>query len=200
MTVIIITGSIATGKSTATHYLEQQGYPVIDTDVISRQVVTPGHVGLERIVDTFGEGVLLEDGQLNREALGAIIFNDSTAREQLNQLLHPLIFAEAQKQIERTQQAGQQIIFVDIPLFFEVGTDIKYDAVWLVSIPEDLQLKRLMARNQLSKADASARIKSQIPIQEKEQKADVVLNNSRDRDWLYRQIDLEMNRLKGHNR
>ncbi len=196
MAVIIITGSIATGKSTATAYLQKQGYPIIDTDIISRQVVEPGEKGLERIATTFGETVLTEDGQLDRATLGDIIFNDANARDQLNRLLHPLIYAEAENQIEHYQRAGQQIIFVDIPLFFEVGTDIDYDAVWLVSIPEHLQLERLMARNDLSREDASARIQSQMPIHEKEQQADIILDNSRDLAWLYGQIDAQLKRLR----
>lgn len=192
MKTIIITGSIATGKSTASNYLIDLGYTVIDTDLIARQVVEPDTIGLAKIKETFGETMVQSDGTLNRAALGEKIFNDEVAREQLNNITHPLIFQEAERQVNIAHEKGEEIVFIDIPLFYEVNPDLNYDEVWLVYIPQNIQLERLMARNTLTEEDAIARIKSQISIEEKRLKADVVLDNSEERSNLYRQIDTQL--------
>lgn len=192
MKTIIITGSIATGKSTASNYLIDLGYTVIDTDLIARQVVEPDTIGLAKIKETFGESMVQSDGTLNRAALGEKIFNDEVAREQLNNITHPLIFQEAERQVNIAHEEGEKIVFIDIPLFYEVNPDLNYDEVWLVYIPQNIQLERLMARNTLTEEDAIARIKSQISIEEKRLKADVVFDNSKERSNLYRQIDTKL--------
>lgn len=192
MKTIIITGSIATGKSTASNYLIDKGYTVVDTDLIARQVVEPGTVGLNQIKEAFGESVILSDGALDRSALGEIIFKNETARVQLNQITHPLIFQEAERQVSVAHEKGERLVFVDIPLFYEVNPEMDYDAVWLVYIPENLQLERLMSRNTFTKEEALSRIASQISIEEKRLKADVVLDNSEERSNLYRQIDIQL--------
>ncbi|MBG9988979.1 dephospho-CoA kinase [Aerococcaceae bacterium DSM 111176] len=189
MKTIVITGSIATGKSTASNYLIDLGYTVIDTDLIARQVVEPGSVGLDKIKAIFGESMIQSDGTLNRAALGDAIFNDDQAREQLNNITHPLIFQEAERQVNTAREEGKEIVFIDIPLFYEVDPDLKFDEVWLVYVPENIQLERLMARNTLSEEEAMARIKSQISIEDKRQKADVILDNSEERSKLYQQIN-----------
>ena len=129
MKAIAITGSIATGKSTVSKYLIQQGYPVIDTDIISRVVVEKGTVGLERLKENFGEDIIQADGTLNRKALGNIVFNDEASKEKLNQILHPLISKESKERMAAYKEEGHSLIFVDIPLYYEVDIDIPTDAV-----------------------------------------------------------------------
>ncbi|HBY89391.1 MAG TPA: dephospho-CoA kinase [Aerococcaceae bacterium] len=189
MKAIAITGSIATGKSTVSKYLIQQGYPVIDTDIISRIVVEKGTVGLERLKENFGEGIIQEDGTLNRKALSNIVFNDAASKEKLNQILHPLISKESKERMAAYKEEGHSLIFVDIPLYYEVDIDIPTDAVWLVYVSPDIQLERLMKRNLMSEEDARQLISNQISIQDKAKWSEIVIDNSNTLEETHKQID-----------
>ncbi|MGO1931070.1 MAG: dephospho-CoA kinase [Ruoffia tabacinasalis] len=189
MKTIAITGSIATGKSTVSKYLIQQGYPVIDTDIISRIVVEKGTIGLERLKENFGEGIIQEDGTLNRKALSNIVFNDAASKEKLNQILHPLISKESKERMAAYKEEGHSLIFVDIPLYYEVDIDIPTDAVWLVYVSPDIQLERLMKRNLMSEEDARQLISNQISIQDKAKWSEIVIDNSNTPEETHKQID-----------
>ncbi len=189
MKAIAITGSIATGKSTVSKYLIQQGYPVIDTDIISRIVVEKGTIGLERVKENFGEGIIQEDGTLNRKALSNIVFNDAASKEKLNQILHPLISKESKERMAAYKEEGHSLIFVDIPLYYEVDIDIPTDAVWLVYVSPDIQLERLMKRNLMSEEDARQLINNQISIQDKAKWSEIVIDNSNTLEETHKQID-----------
>lgn len=189
MKAIAITGSIATGKSTVSKYLIQQGYPVIDTDIISRIVVEKGTIGLERLKENFGEGIIQADGTLNRKALSNIVFNDAASKEKLNQILHPLISKESKERMAAYKEEGHSLIFVDIPLYYEVDIDIPTDAVWLVYVSPDIQLERLMKRNLMSEEDARQLISNQISIQDKAKWSEIVIDNSNTPDETHKQID-----------
>lgn len=189
MKAIAITGSIATGKSTVSKYLIQQGYPVIDTDIISRIVVEKGTIGLERLKENFGEGIIQEDGTLNRKALGNIVFNDEASIEKLNQILHPLISKESKERMAAYKEEGHSLIFVDIPLYYEVDIDIPTDAVWLVYVSPDIQLERLMKRNLMSEEDARQLISNQISIQDKAKWSEIVIDNSNTPEETHKQVD-----------
>ena len=189
MKAIAITGSIATGKSTVSKYLIQQGYPVIDTDIISRIVVEKGTVGLERLKENFGEGIIQEDGTLNRKALSNIVFNDAASKEKLNQILHPIISKESKERMAAYKEEGHSLIFVDIPLYYEVDIDIPTDAVWLVYVSPDIQLERLMKRNLMSEEDARQLISNQISIQDKAKWSEIVIDNSNTLEETHKQID-----------
>ena len=189
MKTIAITGSIATGKSTVSKYLIQQGYPVIDTDIISRIVVEKGTVGLERLKENFGEGIIQEDGTLNRKALSNIVFNDAASKEKLNQILHPIISKESKERMAAYKEEGHSLIFVDIPLYYEVDIDIPTDAVWLVYVSPDIQLERLMKRNLMSEEDARQLISNQISIQDKAKWSEIVIDNSNTPEETHKQID-----------
>lgn len=189
MKAIAITGSIATGKSTVSKYLIQQGYPVIDTDIISRVVVEKGTVGLERLKENFGEDIIQADGTLNRKALGNIVFNDEASKEKLNQILHPLISKESKERMAAYKEEGHSLIFVDIPLYYEVDIDIPTDAVWLVYVSPDIQLERLMKRNQIGEEDARQLISNQISIQDKAKWSEIVIDNSNTPEETHKQID-----------
>lgn len=189
MKAIAITGSIATGKSTVSKYLIQQGYPVIDTDIISRIVVEKGTIGLERLKENFGEGIIQADGTLNRKALSNIVFNDEASKEKLNQILHPLISKESKERMAAYKEEGHSLIFVDIPLYYEVDIDIPTDAVWLVYVSPDIQLERLMKRNLMSEEDARQLISNQISIQDKAKWSEIVIDNSNTPEETHKQID-----------
>lgn len=177
-TIIGLTGGIATGKSTVTNYLRAQEIPVIDADDLSRCVVQPGEPGLALIKERFGPHVILDTGELDRQALGKIIFGDKVQRQQLNELLHPLIAAEMDREIARLKQQGKMLIVLDIPLLFETDFGEKVDEVLVVYTPESVQLERLMARDELSRIDAESRIQAQLSIEEKRCRADYVIDNS----------------------
>ncbi|CAM3853517.1 dephospho-CoA kinase [Alicyclobacillus pomorum] len=179
MSVIVgLTGGIATGKSTVTKMLRDLGAYVVDADVWARRVVEPGSRGLKEIVESFGENVLNPDGTLNRQALGAIVFHDAQARQRLNAITHPKV-REGMKQetaeYVRTHP-GEPVVW-DVPLLFEGETHRLVDTTILVYVDEATQLARLMARDGLTEQDATARIRAQMPIEDKRKLADYIIDN-----------------------
>lgn len=166
--LIGLTGSIATGKSTVTSYLLSKGFPVIDSDVIARQIVSKGHPVLENIAKTFGSNILLASGELNRKALGQLIFSDEGARKKLNALTHPAINVEMHRQIQLAKETGHQLIFCDVPLLYEGDMSDQFDEVWVVYIPEELQIERLVQRDSIDREEARSKISSQVSIEIKE--------------------------------
>lgn len=190
-----LTGGIATGKSTVSNYLKELACPLIDADVIARQLVEPGQEGLERLVARFGREILDETGALNRQALGQRLFGDAQLRQEVDQLLHPLIYEALEAESQRLAQAGAQLAFFDIPLLYETGYDQKMDQVWVVYLPHDLQVERLMARNNWSRAQAEAAIASQASIETKRQGADLVIDNQGSLAATFAQVDQALSRL-----
>lgn len=176
--VVGLTGSIATGKSTISKMFSEADVPVIDADAIAREVVEPGEVAYEKIVQHFGEEVISEGGTLNRKRLGSIVFNDESERKALNEIIHPEIRKEMLSRRDQYIREEQPLIIMDIPLLFESGLFDYVDQVLVVYIPEKLQVERLMKRDKSSKEDAQARIDAQISIEEKKDKADAVIDNS----------------------
>lgn len=187
--VVGLTGGIASGKSTVSSYLNKQGFTIIDADRVARKVVAPNTPGLRRIRQTFGPKVLNADGRLNRQRLGEIIFHSQYQRDQLNQIVQPLIRQQIVGQIHGLQQQGVALAVLDAPLLFEEHYETLCNQIMVVTVSEDVQLRRLMKRNALSTSDAQARINSQMPLLNKVQKADVVIDNSCDLSQTYRQVD-----------
>lgn len=176
--IIGLTGSIASGKSTISAMLKEKGFPIIDADLVARIVVEPGTETLQAIEQEFGEEVMNEDGTLNREALGQIIFHNPSKRKQLNELMHPAIRTEMLRQRDQLIQDGHATLIMDIPLLFESRLQHFVEKIIVVSVTEETQLQRLMERNSLSIEEAKARIHSQLPISEKEKGADAVIYNN----------------------
>jgi dephospho-CoA kinase len=172
--IIVLTGSIATGKSVISNILENLGANIIDTDIIARKIVEIGSPVFEKIKNTWGVKILKENGELNREMLGNIIFSSKKEREKLNNLMHPEIIKVIKQDIKKSDKTVNVLV---IPLFFEVKIDFDYDEIWLAYCDEKTQKKRLKKRNNLSSEEAIKRIKSQIPINEKLKLADVVIYN-----------------------
>ncbi|TWW13123.1 dephospho-CoA kinase [Dellaglioa algida] len=179
MTYILgLTGGIATGKSTVSHIFKNSNVPVIDADIIARQVVEPESETLKMIINEFGEKYLMENGTLNRKKLGKLVFNDGVALEKLNGVIHPAIRKEILAQIQSYRKLGSPLIVLDMPLLFEESYQTICDAVMVVFVPEITQLKRLINRDGLTSAEARLRIKAQWPIQKKKDLADFVIDNS----------------------
>lgn len=175
--VIGLTGGIASGKSTISAYLQQKGIPVIDGDIIARQIVEPGTTGLAQIADTFGIEYLHADGTLNRTMLGARVFADKEALDALNAITGPLLLEAFQRQIKALQH--HPVIVLDVALLLEEESYRNLvDVVWLVTVRPQQQLQRLMDRNGYTKQEAENRIQSQMSDQERKQYADVVIDNS----------------------
>ena len=174
-----LTGSIATGKSTVSAMFAHQGARVIDADLLSREVVIPGQPAYARILEEFGPHLVLEDGSLDRKALGAIVFADPARRKRLEEITHPAVGARQQRILSVLDEEGfEGIVLWDAALLFETGGVSKMDKVVVVFADPDTERRRLMARDGLSEADARARIASQMPIAEKAKRADHVIDNS----------------------
>jgi dephospho-CoA kinase len=170
-----LTGGIASGKSTVAQRFTDLGIPVIDADVAARAVVEPGSVGLAQVVERFGSGILDANGALDRRALRDLIFNDSSARRDLEAILHPLIRAAMERSAEAA--AGPYIVMA-IPLLIEGGVDDRVDRVLVVDVDEPVQLQRLMSRDGSSLEQARAILASQASRSARLAAADDVLLNS----------------------
>lgn len=181
--VIGLTGGIGSGKSTVSHYLTQINIPVIDTDIIARQLVEPNSPGLQQIIELFGVTFLNADGSLNRTLLRTKIFNDSQAKTALESLLHPLIQAETGKQIQYYKKQLQPIIFVAIPLLVEgiikKGTRPGYiDEIWVVDCSIDKQLQQASQRDNSDSSQIQKIINQQATRQERLAYSDEVISNN----------------------
>ena len=184
-----LTGGIASGKSTVLPYFKDKGIPYIDADIVAREVVEPGTEGLEAIVDAFGSNVLHDDGTLNREALGAIVFHNEEKRRQLNDCLKEHIRNRIMELTAYYESNRTAVLIYDIPLLIEGEWYTMMDEVWLVYVNESTQIERLMSRNGFSKKDALARINSQMRLDDKRSFADVIINNSDTPQALTAQLD-----------
>ena len=187
-TVIGLTGGIACGKSMISAYFAQKGIPVIDGDLVARQIVEPGTKGLAQIVDTFGAEYLHADGTLNRAMLGSRVFADKEALQQLNSITKPLLLEAFKTQINELQ--AHPMIVLDVALLLE-DEDYKdlADQVWVVTASPSQQLTRLMNRNGYSAQEAQNRIDAQMSNEERIQYADVVIDNNGTMSETIAQVD-----------
>ncbi|WP_338622893.1 dephospho-CoA kinase [Selenomonas sp. TAMA-11512] len=179
--LIGITGGIAGGKSTVSARLRELGAAVLDTDAIAHELAEPGGALWHAYVTHFGEEILKSDKTLDRQAIGAKIFADAKERAWINATAHPLIQAELEKQIATAVKQGSQIIFLEVPLLFEAGWDRSVHAIWVVDIDEKTQLERLMKRDEIHRTAAEKKIQAQLSIKEKRKRADLIIDNSKDR-------------------
>jgi len=177
--VIGLTGGIASGKSTVSRYLRELGAKIIDADVIARELVLPQSSAWQEIVRHFGSEIIDEEGALLRKKLGEIIFRSSTERAVLNAILHPRIKQKIMEILSSLRnQKDIPLIVVDAPLLIEAGMVEIVDEVWVVAIPAELQRKRLIERDKISRAEAEERLAAQMPLQEKIKYAHRIIDNS----------------------
>ncbi len=188
--IIGLTGGIGTGKTTVSNYLAQAyQLPILDADIYAREAVQPNSPVLEKIRQRYGANILLDDGSLNRRALGDIVFNNSQEKSWLEAQIHPYVRQRFQTQLDKIQ--ANTVVFV-IPLLFEAGLTNIVTEIWVVTCPESQQLERICQRDKLTTQQAQARIQSQIPLAQKVAAADVVLDNSSTEEGLKVQVDREM--------
>lgn len=177
-----LTGGIACGKSYALKIFHRLGAHTIDSDEIARQVVEPGQPAYQKIVEEFGKEILLPDGRLDRKRLGQRIFSDPQAREQLNRIVHPYIFAEEERRIAELQDSPllkrSPLVIVDAALMIETGSYKNYQVIIVVYCHPSIQLRRLIGRDGLSEEEAQRVLASQMPILEKIRYADYIIENS----------------------
>ncbi len=177
--IIGLTGGIACGKSTVAQMLVSRGAVLVDADLIAREVVLPGSPVLSQVASRFGQAVLLEDGSLHRKKLGEIIFGDEQAKKDLEAILHPPIREVMWERMNRyDQEHPEGLVVVDIPLMYESGLDDRFKEIMVVYIPRELQVQRLILRDGITQEQAESRLKAQMPIEEKKQRADIVIDNS----------------------
>ncbi|KAJ7062883.1 CoaE-domain-containing protein [Mycena amicta] len=189
MLVVGLTGGIATGKSTVSNLLKTKQIPLIDADVLARQVVEPGTPGLAKIVAFFGPDILLPDGSLDRKKLGSIIFNDEAKRRKLNSIVHPAVRRAMLWGVVKNWLKGSKYCVLDVPLLVEGGLWKLCGKVVVVFCSPEVQLERLMKRDDSSKEDASARLNSQLSITDKVSYADDVVDNSGSPEDLERHVN-----------
>lgn len=176
--VIGLTGGIASGKSTVSNMIRNLGFEVIDADIAARKVVEPGEPAYFKIVESFGEHILTEDGRIDRPKLGSIIFQNEEKRLLLNSIVHPAVRKLMMDEKEEILRKGARAVFLDIPLLFESKLTYMVDRIILVYVDEKTQLKRLMDRNGFTEKEATDRIRSQMPLKEKVALADAVIDNN----------------------
>ena len=175
--IIGITGGIASGKSTVTEFLRQQGYQVIDADQVVHELQEPGERLYQALLSTFGPAILQEDGRLDRPKLGAMIFGNPDLLAQSSQLQNEIIREELAGRRDLLAEM-EDIFFMDLPLLFELQYEDWFDQIWLVDVTEETQLSRLMSRNALSQEEAEKRIAAQLSLREKRKRADVLIDNN----------------------
>ena len=192
--IIGLTGSISTGKTQVSNYLRDKGEKVIDADLIAREVVDLKNVK-EKIKKAFGENIYVDD-KLDRSGLAEIVFRDEEKRQILNEIEHPEIYRIILEEVKKSK--GR--VFVDIPLLFESEElnkkyNLNFDEIWLVYVDREAQIKRLMNRDGISREYAEEKINSQISVEEKRKKADVIIDNSGTLEETFKQVEKNLKKL-----
>lgn len=172
--ILGLTGGIGTGKSTVGKILQKKGYPVVDTDIISREVVQLPEI-LEKLQKEFGKEII-ENGKLNRNKLGQIVFKDKNKLNMLNSIMHPAILKKMWSDVEKLKKEYKHI-FVDVPLLFEINIEKSFDKIVLVYANRNIQVNRIMLRDGKTKDEALNVINSQMDIEIKKEKSDYIIEN-----------------------
>ena len=175
--ILGLTGGIASGKSAVARELTRLGALVVSADGLAHQAMEKGTPGWEEVRDAFGHWVLGPGGEIDRARLGQIVFNDEKARRRLEGILHPRVI-QRMEAITRDKEGDNGLLVFEVPLLFEAGLEDMFDQVWVVAVDGETQAERLMARDGLTEAEAQARIEAQMPLAEKRQRADAVIDNS----------------------
>ena len=191
--VIGLTGSIATGKSQVSNYLRDKGIKVVDADLIARDIVDIPIVK-DEIKKAFGENIYVNEN-LDRKKLAEIVFNNDKKRNILNDIMHPHIYKIILDEIRNSKE----IVFVDIPLLFENEKvnekfGLSFDEIWLVYVDREIQIERLMKRDGISRDYAEKKINSQISVEEKRKKSDVIIDNSGTLEETFIQVEENLKR------
>lgn len=197
MLTIGLTGGIATGKSTVSALLRQAGFPIVDADIVAREVVEPGTPTLEKIKLAFGPGII-DNGVLDRRKLGQIVFEDGAQLKKLNDIMQPAISSAMVDKINFWRLQNVPILVLDVPLLFERDYDKNklVDKIIVVTASEEIQLSRLENRDQLSNMEARNRVKAQLPMSQKIARADYVIDNNGRIEELQEQVTVLIKKIK----
>ena len=196
MITVGLTGNVASGKSTVARLWEEAGVPVVSADELARRAVEPGSPGLNEVVDLFGDGVLAADGSLDRARLREIVFDDPTARERLEGIVHPVVWRLRDAWVEEQRSHGESLVVCEIPLLFETGRESAFDAVVFVDAPEDVRLARMVHDRGLAPDEARKIMAAQMDPAVKRSRADWVIANAAGIDAL----EVEAKRVLGEVR
>lgn len=203
MYLVGLTGGIASGKSTVAATWAELGGIEIDADQLAREVVAPGTPGLTAVIEKFGSNLLV-DGQLDRAALGQIVFSDTSKRKDLEAIIHPLVKALARKRI--SELPADSIVIYNVPLLVEASVDLEFDKVVTVEAPAEKQIERLVTIRKMSVDEAVKRVESQASPAQRANAADVILNSNQDLHLmlkdarrLWQQIEHEANNSSGNH-
>lgn len=199
MIVIGLTGGIASGKSTVAAELRRLGLPVFDADEASRQAVAAGSEGLKLVQQTFGSEYLTPTGELNREKVAALVFSDKEALKKLEAIIHKIVLSEVDCFLQECRRQGFQAAVLDVPLLIECGWHEKVDAVWLVAVSIEEQIKRAMLRSGMPEADVKRRIAAQMSLEEKKAYAGVVFDNSGELENTLSAVRKEVKKILGED-
>ncbi len=187
--VIGLTGGIASGKSTVSAKLKQLGAAVIDVDILARGVVSKGEIAYNRIVQCFGDRILLPSGEINRKRLGSIVFSDKEKLALLNSITHPEIIDRVKNKIQELKEEGFKVIVVDAAILIEMGMHKYVDSVWLVTVDRETQIKRLIKRDKFDYKESENRINSQFTNEVRKKYADVIIDNNKSIEEVGRKIE-----------
>lgn len=193
--IVGLTGGIASGKSEAAGHLESLGAHSVDADAISHELTGENGRLLPEIRECFGDEVFLEDGSLDRKALADIVFSDPEKRRQLDALTHPAVQKAMLDEVEQAAANGEKLVFLNVPLLFETGMDVLCDETWLVSVDSEKQMERLMKRDDLTEEQALARIRSQMSLEEKAERATQIIDNNRSLEKMFSELSGMYNSL-----
>ncbi|MEA2575828.1 MAG: dephospho-CoA kinase [Chloroflexia bacterium] len=191
-TLIGLTGNIACGKSTVVRRLRELGAHTIDADALIHVILRRGGAAFEPVVEEFGEGILGHDGEIDRRALGRIVFSDPARLKRLEEIEHPIVRRMIEEEI---RTADEQVVVVDAIKLFESGWAARADVVWVVTCEREQQIERLVSTRGYSREEVVMRIDAQSPQDEKVTKADVVIDNSGPLEETLRQVDEAWERL-----
>lgn len=195
MHVFGLTGGIASGKSSVGRRFRSRGVPVIDADLVARDVVASGSDGLAAVVEAFGTGVLASDGSLDRAALAAIVFADPEKRKILERITHPRIALEGQRRMMELAAQGHRLACYEAALLVEAGTADLFRPLVVVAASEPVQIARTVARDRCTEEAAAARVRSQKPLSEKIALANHVIWNDRTREELESAADCTLDAI-----
>ncbi|MGQ7843029.1 dephospho-CoA kinase [Granulosicoccus sp. 3-233] len=188
MQLVGLTGGIASGKSLVSSTFEQLGIPVIDADLLAREVVEPGSRGLQALAAHFGPDILTSGGELNRAVLRSLVFADESERKFLDDTLHPLIRQLSDQRVTALSQEAHPYIIFAVPLLLETGQQDRFDRIVVVDVPESVQMARLLARDGSSEKEARAILASQATREDRLSIADDVINNAGSIDDTRKQV------------
>lgn len=192
-----LTGGVGSGKSTVSSYMHELGIPVIDGDKLAREAVIPGSRAMAEMRKAFGSHIFLPDGSLNRLKMGEIVFNDEEKRQKLNSIIHPFIWHRTREELIRAQEEGFPVVVLDMPLLLEISWQLRVEEVWLVEVPLEVQIARVISRDGFTREQVMERIGKQMPTTNKMNYADVIIDNSRSVEDTRRQVREALKHVPG---